>query len=153
MSSQFPLPSWCRIALCWWMLVLGYTKCCPKKFSPKRMQCLRAPGRPEFGGEQLCPLSSLQDFVFLPWHYLGAVWSWAFMAGSVPMVRPPHLPLSTVPAEALQPIPSTSRPLSSSRCHRVEAEATAWLQEPQCQGTRASSQPAGDSSAAMEQGC
>lgn len=118
MFSQFPLSSWCRIALCWWMLLLGYTKCCPKKFSPKRLQRLRARGKPEFGGELLSPLSSLEDFVFLSWHYLGAAWSWAFMAGSAHMVRLPHLPLSTVPTEVLQPIPSTSSPLSSSRSHR-----------------------------------
>lgn len=130
MSSQFPLSSWCRIALCWWMLGLGCTKCYPKKFSPKTLQCLRVLGKPEFGGEVLPPLSSLEDSVFLPWHYSGAVWGWVFTTGSARMVRPPQVPLATVLTEALQPIPSTSRPPSSSRCHRGGGRALSACRNP-----------------------
>lgn len=139
----FPIPPLKLVQNCTLLVDAG---ACPKKFSPKRLQCLRALGKPEFGGEMLSLLSSLKDFVFLPWHYFGAAWSWAFLAGSAHMVRLPYLPLSTIPTEALQPIPSTSSPLSSSRCHRAEAALTVWLQEPPSMGTCASSQPAGDSS-------
>lgn len=151
MSSQFSLSSWCRIALCWWMLVPGYTKCCPKEFSPKWLQCLRAPGKPKFGGEVLahCLFWRMFSFPGITWEQSGAGPSWLAVLTWWDH-HTSHL------AQSWQRLCSPS-PLPAGHCQA--ADAPGWrqnplsvcLQEPQSQGT--SSQPAGDSSAATEQAC
>lgn len=78
------------------------------------------------------------------------------MTRIVLMVRPPQLTLAAVPTQILQKlgesVPSTGRPLSSSRCHGGRGRAHRVAAGPQVPGsTCASTQLAGEGSAAVKQ--